>query len=133
MAIFVPNKDSYVRLEGVRVCCLPCISPINANNGRSIQSGKVLAVKDNELCHVDKEPVRAEQWWQLVPIKDVPSVLPGIKTTYYVVKNVTTGRVLWCRTKKKRAGVIDSNGKFEDNQCVPLFQYHMKAFANTTS
>jgi hypothetical protein len=75
----------------------------------------VLAVKDNELCHVDKEPVRAEQWWQLVPIKDVPSVLPGIKTTYYVVKNVTTGRVLWCRTKKKRAGVIDSNGKYEDS------------------
>jgi hypothetical protein len=118
MAIFVPNKDSYIRFEGVRVCWLPSISAINANNRLSIQSGKVLAVQNDELCHVDKEPVRTEQWWQLVPIKDTYSGLPGINITYYVVKNVTTGRVLWCRTKKQRAGVIDSNGKYDDNQCV---------------
>lgn len=78
----------------------------------------MLAVKDNELCHADKEPVRAEHWWRIVPIGDSPSILPGMKISQYVVKNITTGRVLWCRTKKQRAGIIDSDGKWDDNHFI---------------
>ncbi|KAF1346331.1 hypothetical protein EJ07DRAFT_160556 [Lizonia empirigonia] len=49
MTVAIPNKDSYVRIEGLR-------------------SGKVLAVKNEALCHADKEPVRAEHWWRIVPL-----------------------------------------------------------------
>ncbi|KAF1346328.1 hypothetical protein EJ07DRAFT_12669, partial [Lizonia empirigonia] len=33
-------------------------------------------------------------------------------------KNVTTGQVLWCRTKKQRAGVVGSDGKWTDNHFI---------------
>ncbi|KAI9645061.1 hypothetical protein NHQ30_007100 [Ciborinia camelliae] len=72
-------------------------------------TGKVLA-DDDELYHTDKDPGKAEHWWRIIPANG--------QTNRYIIKNVTTGRVIWCRYKNRRAGCIDDDGKWADNWFV---------------
>lgn len=73
------------------------------------QTGKVLA-DDDELYHTDKDPAKAEHWWRIIPANG--------QTNRYIIKNVTTGRAIWCRFKNRRAGCIDDDGKWPDNWFV---------------
>ncbi|CAD6446754.1 660d8779-a622-4dc7-91d5-182039511358 [Sclerotinia trifoliorum] len=90
MVVELPSPETYVRFVSKR-------------------TGKVLA-DDNELCHTDKDPAKAEHWWRIIPANG--------QTNSYIIKNVTTGRVIWCRSKNRRAGCIDDDGKWADNWFV---------------
>ncbi|KAF7854185.1 hypothetical protein EAF04_010482 [Stromatinia cepivora] len=90
MVVELPSPDTYVRFVSKR-------------------TGKVLA-DDNELYHTDKDPAKAEHWWRIIPANG--------QTNRYIIKNVTTGRVIWCRYKNRRAGCIDDDGKWADNWFV---------------
>lgn len=87
MVVELPSPDTSVRLVSKR-------------------TGKVLA-DDNEIYHTDKDPAKAENWWRII--------LANGQTNCYIIKNVTTGRVIWCRYKNRRAGCIDDDGKWVDN------------------
>ncbi|RAL65256.1 hypothetical protein DID88_001362 [Monilinia fructigena] len=98
MVVTLPSPDTYVRFVSKR-------------------TGKVLA-DDDELYHVDKDPAKAEHWWRIIPTNG--------QTDRYIIKNVTTGRAIWCRFKNRRAGCIDDDGKWADNwQKSTLSSTHM--------
>lgn len=40
------------------------------------------------------------------------------QSNQYIIKNVTTGNVIWCRNKDRRAGTTDTGGKWVDNWFV---------------
>ncbi|KAB8291307.1 hypothetical protein EYC80_009993 [Monilinia laxa] len=90
MVVTLPSPDTYVRFVSKR-------------------TGKVLA-DDDELYHTDKDPAKAEHWWRIIPTNG--------QTDRYIIKNVTTGRAIWCRFKNRRAGCIDDDGKWADNWFV---------------
>ncbi|ESZ97055.1 hypothetical protein SBOR_2546 [Sclerotinia borealis F-4128] len=90
MVVELPTSDTYVRFVSKR-------------------TGKVLA-DGKELYHTDKDPAKAEHWWRIIPANG--------QTNRYIIKNVTTGRAIWCRYKSRRVGCIDDDGKWPDNWFV---------------
>lgn len=114
MVVELPSPETYVRFVSKRVSqrdvhCFT-ISLSESTDIISIQqTGKVLA-DDDGICNMDKDPAKAEHWWRVIPTNG--------QSNRYIIKNVTTGRAIWCRYKNRRAGCIGDDGKWPDNWFV---------------